>query len=238
MWCNNCGRDQNELPTERSHASFCELCGALLSGPAQVSEAESAPHPNRADVSPRGASDWGFENLDSSCEVTSELRFNTFHEAHETPPPYFAEARRQLQAAPKHRHASPLAWMLLSFGIAILMCGGVLMGWSFVGARSELWTVGTPLALAGQALVLIGLVLQMDVIWQSSRDTSVTLVDIDDQISELKRTASEVSLDHTAETRLIRHPAHETTPQMLIADLKGRLDMLSAQVAQHEQNSK
>jgi len=170
--------------------------------------------------------------------VTSGLRLNTFHEAHETPSPYFAEARRQLHAPSIRRHASPLAWGLFSFGIATLMCGGVLMGWSFVGARSELWTVGTPLALAGQALVLIGLVLQMDVIWRSSRDTSVTLVDIDDQISELKRSASQVSLDHPGETRLIRHPAHETTPQMMIAELKGRLDILSARVAQREQNSK
>ncbi len=125
-----------------------------------------------------------------------------------------------------------MTWGLLSFGIAVLMCGAVLMVWSFVGKRTELWTVGTPLALAGQAMILIGLVLQMDVVWQSSRHNLETLEGIDERISDLNRTTSLLTSTHGPTSRTFyHHMAEGASPQMLIADLKGQLDLLTARMA-------
>ena len=114
------------------------------------------------------------------------------------------------------------------------MCGGVLMGWSFAGPRAELWTVGTPLALIGQAMILIGLVLQMDIIWQNTRHTSLTLAEIDEQISDLRQAASQLP----GGGKTYRHPAQQPTPQMLIADLQGRLEALSSSMSSEENEEK
>ena len=42
-------------------------------------------------------------------------------------------------------------------------------------SRNALWDLGAPLVLAGQATFLVGLVLQLDVIWQQNKDTSRAL---------------------------------------------------------------
>jgi hypothetical protein len=116
-------------------------------------------------------------------------------------------------------------------GIATFVCGGILVCWSCVGNRSELWTIGAPLGLAGQALILVGLVLLMDLVSRHGRDTSETLSGIDQQISELKRTTTLLAAAGTPSQSFYRHVAEGASPQLLIADLKGQLDLLTARVS-------
>jgi hypothetical protein len=122
---------------------------------------------------------------------------------------------------PPAGRSSAVTWSLLCFGIATLMCGGALIVWSFVGSRPALWSVGTPLALAGQAMVLIGLVLQMDVVWQASYANSHTLEELDRHLSVLQpgRTLTE-------------HPSQHASPHLLINDLKNHLERLSTCLAE------
>jgi hypothetical protein len=55
-----------------------------------------------------------------------------------------------------------VAWLVLSVSLAVFSCGSVLLVWSLVGQRADLWPVGLPLALIGQAGLMVGVVLQLD----------------------------------------------------------------------------
>src|SRR5262245_32360499 len=61
------------------------------------------------------------------------------------------------------------AWMILSLGLAAFACGAVLLGWSFIARRDDLWPIGMPLALVGQAGLILGLILQLDGLWNNNR---------------------------------------------------------------------
>src|SRR5262245_48695999 len=60
------------------------------------------------------------------------------------------------------RRGHPAAWTILSVGLAVFACGAVLLTWSLVGKREDLWPIGLPLALFGQAGLILGVVLQLE----------------------------------------------------------------------------
>lgn len=249
MWCRDCEQNVESVRQASSSGSCCARCGTPVSDSIEPTDTGAGPIPDPVDEAPKvGWDEWDFdeslmqdqpeEGEFLAANEATDLPLNVFHEAHDSPTPYYAAHRGRGRKRPdaRRKHASPMTWALLSFGIATLMCGGVLMGWSFLGARTELWTVGTPLALMGQAMILIGLVLQMDIIWQSSRDTSITLEEIDDQISDLRQTKWQQPYHGETGTKYF-HPAQEPSPQMLIADLKGQLEKLSVRVAQRDRDA-
>src|SRR5206468_202320 len=51
--------------------------------------------------------------------------------------------REQVVAKQPRGHAA--AWTILSLGLAVFACGAVLLGWSLIGQREDLWPVGMPL---------------------------------------------------------------------------------------------
>jgi hypothetical protein len=51
-----------------------------------------------------------------------------------------------------------LAWLFLGLGLMALACGSVMLGWSIATQREDLWSLGIPLALGGQAAIIFGLI--------------------------------------------------------------------------------
>jgi len=136
------------------------------------------------------------------------------------------------QSSPQTR-TSPLAMLALSLGMAALVCGGVLLGWSFVPGYERLWSLGTPIALGGQLVLLVGLVLQLERLWQENRQASDKLSQVDEQLSELKDSTRLLSRTHgTASQSFYAHMAEGASPQMLLTDLKGQLDLLANRLNQ------
>ncbi len=144
-------------------------------------------------------------------------------------PPSLPRAKRR-----KSRSAF-FSWAMISFGLMTFVCGAVLMGWSIVTTRVELWTIGTPLTLGGQAVLIIGLIFQLENLWQSSRETTTTLDELDEQLHDLRQSATLLgpSQPNPAKSFYL-HMAEGATPQMLLADLKGQLDMLAVRMAQEK----
>ena len=135
------------------------------------------------------------------------------------------------ESHPKRR-GNLFSWSLLSLGMMCLVCGGVLLGWSIVGSRPDLWSIGLPLALAGQAGLLIGFVLQLDGLWQNSRRTTDTLSNLDERLSELRTATSLLSTTHGGPAQsFYAHMAEGASPHLLVADLKGQIDMLAVRMA-------
>ena len=78
------------------------------------------------------------------------------------------------------------AWTVLSLGLSVLACGAVLLGLSVAQERDDLWSLGLPLAIGGQAALVVGLVLQLEGLWQN-RQTARTLTALDDELSRVRR---------------------------------------------------
>lgn len=84
---------------------------------------------------------------------------------------------------------SLLGWTLLTCGLASFFCGAALLTWSLFGERSELWTIGVPITLAGQVGLLLGVVLALDRLGQQNRQTVDRLGRLDERLDELRAAA-------------------------------------------------
>ncbi len=135
--------------------------------------------------------------------------------------------------SPKAPRGNLFAWPALMLGMMAFTCGGVLLGWSFATGRGDLWTYGMPAVLAGQGLLVLGLVLQLEGLWQSNRDTRETLVGLDRELSELRHTTSILSTTHSAPGQsFYAHMAEGASPHLLLADVKGQLDVIAMRLAE------
>jgi hypothetical protein len=132
-----------------------------------------------------------------------------------------------------NRPAGIIAWAILSLGLMSFTCGGVLLAWSFLGHRNDLWTLGMPMALAGQFGLLLGLVLQLEHLWHANRRTADTLSNVDDRLSEINSAATLLqSKNGTGGQSFYMHLAENAHPNLLLADLKGQLDLLINKLSQ------
>ena len=94
-----------------------------------------------------------------------QSRLDTPHMLTEQPspagPPRIHLASPSKPQSPSPR-ASALAWVATMFGTTATACGAVLLVWSSVCFRPELWQMGLPIAVVGAGLLLIGVFLQLD----------------------------------------------------------------------------
>ncbi len=128
-----------------------------------------------------------------------------------------------------------LTWIALSLGTTTFVCGGMLLGWSLVAGREELWALGLPIALGGQIALLIGLILQLDRLWHDSRHAAAKLDDVDEQLHELKTATTMLGTSHSSPGgAFYSHLSHGASPQLLLADLKSQLDLLAVKIAHGE----
>jgi MFS family permease len=130
------------------------------------------------------------------------------------------------------RRASVVAWSLLGFGIMAFVCGAILLAWSLIADRSELWTLGMPICLAGQLGLLLGLVFQLSRMWDDNRQTANQLASVDQRLDDLKQTATLLTTGHSSPAQsFYAHMAGGAGPQILLADLKSQLDLLAVQMS-------
>lgn len=129
------------------------------------------------------------------------------------------------------RTGQNLAWGLLSLSVAALACGAVLLVWSMLANRPDLWPLGMPLTLIGQAGFVIGLVWQLSGIGQSSRTTK-SVHQLDRELAEMHHATALLNsrTSAVAGQTFYAHLAEGASPQMLLADLKGQLDLLTQQM--------
>jgi hypothetical protein len=124
-----------------------------------------------------------------------------------------------------------VAWLVLLIGLMGMACGGVLLGWSLIAGRQDLWPIGLPIALVGQIVLVMGFVLQMDRLWSDHHHTSAKLDHMDERLADLKSTTALLGTTHsTPAMSFYSHLAGGANPQLLLADLKGQLDLLAMRI--------
>ena len=115
---------------------------------------------------------------------------------------------------------SKVPWAVLSLGVAAFVCGGVLMTWSIVAGRQELWSTGIPVLLVGQIGLLVGLILQLDRLWHENRHTAAKVERLDHQLHESRASR--------------RNSAEQGSADQILADLRGQLDLLSEKISRED----
>jgi hypothetical protein len=138
-------------------------------------------------------------------------------------------SRKESTTQPRGQTA---AWLILSLGLAVFACGGVLLAWSIIGQRDDLWPIGMPLALVGQAALIVGLVLQLDGLSHSTRKTTEALSELDGELKNVRQATTLLSSTQAGGAQsFYLHLAEGASPQLLLADLKGQMDLLAQQMA-------
>jgi hypothetical protein len=261
MWCSTCQQDVPSLGSPGNGADLrCGKCGENLSKanrenvhasagtptivPAIAAAADSAALQRLLHDGPLDDDDWALEAelrgiqrqmgvLKSRSTVAAEPV--AVHVPHEAPAAWHAAPSPVAGASP-HTAQQPrghaVAWTVLSVGLAVFACGAVLLGWSLVAQREDLWPVGMPLALIGQAGLILGLILQLDGLWHTSRKTAAALSELDGELKNVRQATTLLSTSHSSGAQsFYLHLAEGASPQLLLADLKGQMDLLAQQMA-------
>jgi len=133
---------------------------------------------------------------------------------------------------PGDRKRAFVAWMTLLLGLAGFTCGVSLTAWSMHTGRQDLWTIGTPIAFAGQIVLVMGLVLQLDRVWRDSRWAVTKMETVDEQLQDLKTATVLLNTTHGPSSAFYAHWAGGAGPEILLGDLKSQLDLLAVKLAQ------
>jgi hypothetical protein len=262
MWCSSCQQDVPALGAASSGQLHCGKCGNVLasrqaSGSAASGAAKSpaspfhaSPADNRELEKRLAAAAWADDDWTLEAELRGVQRLLSTLQPHSgaatalphEQPPHWPPSpsttttpdARPANIQPPRGHA--IAWTILGLGLAVFACGAVLLGWSLVARRADLWPLGMPLALLGQAGLVLGLVLQLDGLWHSSRSTAAALNELDGELKNVRQATTLLSSTHSAAGQsFYLHLAEGASPQLLLADLKGQMDLLAQQMArQHK----
>jgi hypothetical protein len=228
------------MPEPAAGAATIALAVAPALDAADSSDDELAP-PRCAFPPPPDVNDW---TLDADLRA-AERMVRVLRQSHTggagAGEPWVTVEKTSASAAPVASEAGRpeavekaglASWFCLTLGLMALVCGGVLLIWSLAFGRGDLWSIGLAAALAGQAGLVLGLVLQLDGLWQSNKRTERTLSDLDDQLGQLRAAASQLGRSHSGPSHsFYAHLAEGAGPQLLLSDLKGQLDLLAQQLA-------
>ena len=141
------------------------------------------------------------------------------------PKPHRARPRRTAKTS---RSGGGLARGVLWLGLATLLTGASLLGYAMVDRRLDLWNLGLPTLASGAGAFLLGLVLQLEHIRRNSRLTIARLKQLDTHLAELERTTTLLSVTQGGSSQAFyAHMAEQASPNLLLADLKGQIDLLS-----------
>ncbi len=127
---------------------------------------------------------------------------------------------------------SAAAWISISLGVMALVCGGVLLGCSFLPGREGLRSFGVAALASGQGLLILGLVLQLDRFGNATQQTEQSLTQLDQRLDDLQQSATLLAASRTAPAQsFYAHLSAGASPNLLVADLKGQLDLLTERLA-------
>lgn len=189
MWCKTCREDVPAIASFEARTFCCARCGGRIdrysaSGD-QTATTNLGDHgldltATRAAKNPPVELDW---QEDASWEIErvlrsasaaanlqrprDPLRFDA--PQHNREPFNNAPARPHSQGtsvqppeSASKRRRSIWNWLLVAPGWLAFACGGVLLGWALATGRGDLWNFGLPTALAGEAALVLGLLVQTE----------------------------------------------------------------------------
>lgn len=118
-------------------------------------------------------------------------------------------------------------------GIIGFLVGGVLLATSFHTDRVELWRVGMPTILVSQVAILLALIFQLTGIGRVGATTAERLEKVEEQVCQFRREARILGTTHGSSSQAFYgHFVEGANPTLLLADVKGQLDLLASRLAE------
>lgn len=140
-------------------------------------------------------------------------------------------AHHELADESAERSSNFGATLAIGLGLMLFVCGGALLAISMIQKRNELWSIGLPLVVLGQAGLIAGLLLQLDWLRHNSKKTHAALEAMDSHLKRLEETTGRITTTHSGPAQnFYSHYAQGASPHVLLADLKGQLDLLAQQM--------
>lgn len=228
MWCQHCQQDAPAIAIGNAE-SACARCGKSFETGENAQAVErtaaygidltSSSSANSAAETFALESDWllhqDLRRLQRRLGTSPDLKLVHAAEDDTDPSPasikksrhYAKPLQRQAIGGTRPMFLSIIAWTLISLGLMALVCGGVLVAWSFFGARNDLWSRGMPIAFCGQFCLLLGLVLQLDFLGRLNRRTTEALEEVDLRLRAIDDEADTESISFDA-SRKAHRPRH------------------------------
>jgi hypothetical protein len=251
MWCNNCGQDVPRVAAPGSGMLCCLRCGKPVGEePSARSQLDCAPGErdqlgrqretqtiSTPVVAPSGYDAWEWDEelkhigrVIGSPEAGGAKPAGRKHRrvdaAHRLPAGRHWDGRTTKMPTnfdPGAMLLGAAAWLALTVGLVASTCGGVLVGWSVVAGRGELWSVGLPIAVGGLVAMVVGIVLLLARLLGEQRATAARLERFGSEIVRVRRDAAMAGGPGGA---FYAHLAEGATPQLLLSDLGGQLETL------------
>ncbi|MEO8493542.1 MAG: hypothetical protein ABI614_00620 [Planctomycetota bacterium] len=257
MWCRNCQQDVPAIGSTDESVVRCARCRKPVSNDEATSKTDVAkdaatPNLRNPHIASCAKTDWLEKALLEDWELEDELheaqqlvaslgvreqpdhalRVDAAHLPGKTRESTYVRPSAKTSQRQKPPQTFFFSWCMLSLGMMAFVFGAVLIGWSFAEERPDLWRMGLPFTLGGQAALIVGLVFQLDGLWRSNRDSAETLHELDLQLNELRHATSLLSTTHSSPAQsFYLHMADGASPTLLLADLKGQLDLLANRMA-------
>jgi hypothetical protein len=231
MWCRQCQQDVPAISGSGESKFCCPRCGETVGDHRpKATETETAlselpPVVERADEIPSYDS-WELE--DRLWHIGHLLEKKVEGKVSET---FYSRGAANVgkKKVPDTFFLSLFSWTALSLGTAALVCGGVLLGWSVITGRSELWTVGLPIAAAGQIALLFGITLQLFRFWHVNDRTESKLDEVDGKLDDLQSAAVYFDSMHgPVSAPFYIHSAGGS--KRILHDLRSELDSLTKKI--------
>ena len=127
--------------------------------------------------------------------------------------------------------AQVIAWLVVTIGTITLGAGLGLIGWALYAQEMQHWNLSLSLALGGQGILILGLVMVVTRLWRNSRYATSKLQEMHARLGQLQNTADTISGMRSASApSFYADLARGASPQMLLSNLKGQLDQLATRV--------
>jgi len=116
-------------------------------------------------------------------------------------------------------------------GLAGIAGGVGLLAWSTASRFAPAWQWGMTTTIASQGILIAGLVWMASRLWRNSRRVNSQLQGIDRQLGEIRyQTSFESDTRTPSSGAYYDHFARGASSQMLLANLRGQLEQLSARI--------
>lgn len=257
MWCESCRQDVPGVPSRGGKPSCPRCRQALKAANTQSFEPDKIADtgvdlntsPAISSPPPIGLDDWDFDlKLNALKQLqakstsvtpatpTSTLRWDAAHPmagAEHADSESTGVSHKPVLEASTSERSSWIVWSAILIGLIAFTCGGVLLAWGMITHRDDLWTMGLPIAISGQVALLLGLVMQLERVFQNHRQATRKLKEVDQKIAEIRHAQNMLRVNHSsAGQAFYAHLAEGANPQLLLSDLKGQLDLLAVKLSE------
>jgi hypothetical protein len=239
-----CSRCQQPMQTRKSQqaARVCDD-GLPLDEPATASVATVAPFRNdhwsqhvrhlnrelRRPTPSRGLSahdPLSRRRLDPPQDLFTQIQSATSPDAPIGPPPVVAPA-----PLARSEVTQIVAWLIVVAGSLALAAGIAGIAWSLSTEQLRYWNVALAVTLGGQGTLILGLVLVASRLWRNSRYATSKLHDVQSRLIHLQSTADALVASRSGSApAFYADLVRGSSPQVLLANLKGQLDQLATRV--------